>query len=84
MGLVGVFGIAFREIAFVRREGVLGRDLTKAGDGAHFATTDDIVECLEMGRIGGVVWVEIEVLPLVAASIAKRIGRRCGGGLGMD
>lgn len=48
------------------------------GDGAHFATADDIVKFLEMGLIVVIVRVEIEVLPLVAASVAKGVGRRCG------
>ena len=41
-----------------------------------FTTADDIVKFLEMGLIGVIFPVEIEVLPLVAASIAKRVGRR--------
>ena len=78
MGLEIVFLITFREMALIRGKDVLSRDLAIAGDGPHFATADDIVKSLEMGLIGVIVRVEIEVLPLVAASIAKRVGRRCG------
>ena len=78
MGLEVIFIVALREIPLIRRKDVLSRKLTKAGDGAHFATADDIVKCLEMGLVGVIIWIEIEVLPLVAASIAKRVGRRLG------
>ena len=78
MGLEVVFLIAFREIAFIGRKDILRRDLAIARDGAQLATTDDIVKFLEMGLIGIIVRVEIEILPLVAASTAKRIGRRRG------
>ena len=78
MGLDVVFVIALWEIALIGRKDALSRELAIAGDGAHFATADDIVKFLEMGLIGVIVRVEIEVLPLVAASIAKRVGRWCG------
>lgn len=78
MGLKAVFVIALREIALVERKDVLSRDLAIAGDGAHFATTDDIVKCLKMGLVGVVVGVEIEVLSFIVARIAERVGRRCG------
>lgn len=84
MGLEVVFLIAFREIALIGRKDVLSRALTIAGDGAHFATADDIVKFLEMGFIGVIVRVEIEVLPLVVAGIAKRVGRRRGWVAGED
>lgn len=78
MGLEVVFLIAFREIALIGRKEVLSREFAIAGDGAQIATADDIVKFLEMGLIGVIVRVEIEVLPLVAASISKRVGRRLG------
>ena len=78
MGLEVIFIIALREIPLIGRKDVLSRTLAIAGDGAHFATADDIVKCLEMGLIGVIIRIEIEVLPLVAASIAKRVGRRLG------
>ena len=76
MGLEVIFLVAFRKIALVGRKGLLRRDLAVAGDGAHFATADNIVKFLEMGLIGVIVGFEIEVLPLMAASLAKRIRRR--------
>ncbi len=76
MGLEVVFGIAFWEKSLVGGKDVLSRGLAIAGDCTHFATADDIVEFLEMGPVGIIVRVEVEVLPLVAASITKRVGRR--------
>lgn len=55
-----------------------------AGDGAQFATADDIVKCLKMALIGVIVRVEIQVLPFVAASVAKRVARRGGWVAAMD
>jgi len=78
MGLVVVIRIAFREIALVRGKDVLSRALAIAGDCAHLATADDVVKFLEMGLVGIIVRVEVEVLPLVAARIAKWVGRRRG------
>ena len=78
MGLEVVFIVALREVALIGRKDVLSRDLAIARDGAHFATADNIVKFLEMGLVGVIVRVEVEVLPLVAASIAKRVGRRRG------
>ena len=78
MGLEVIFLIAFREIAFVGRKDILSGGLAIARDGAHLATAYDIVKFLEVGLIGVIVLIEVEVLPLVTASIAKWVGRRLG------
>ena len=78
MGLKIVLLVTFREIACIRRKDVLSRVLAVAGEGAHFAITDDNVKFLEMGFIRVIFRVKIEVLPLVATSFVKRVARRRG------
>lgn len=78
MGLKIVLLVTFREIACIRRKDVLSRVLAVAGEGAHFAITDDNVKFLEMGFISVIFRVKIEVLPLVATSFVKRVARRRG------
>ena len=76
MGLEVIFLIAFRKITLIGRQHILSRDLAIAGNGPHFAAADHIMKFLKTSFIGVVVRFEIEVLPFVLASIAKRIGRR--------
>lgn len=80
MGLEVVFRITFREIALIGRKNILSRFSTIAGDSVYFTTADDIMKFLEIGLIGDIVQLEIEVLPLVATSIVKRVCRRHGCG----